>query len=287
MAAGNYTLYLKNSVDCVDSISTTLVAENCSPDSPQGFFSAVTIDLKAFLQGAYNPEAQNMTTALNELGYLPGQKPATFFGVASESGQPYDQAPWFYNGSEGLASKEKGKSTSNDLYDDDVVDWVLVCLRTQMAKSSTIWQGAALLHSDGHIEILNAPQLDMSTTDEFFMIVEHRNHLPIMTPYAVKVADGKLSFDFTKQDSYKSIIGVGQIKLSDGKYAMIAGNGELITEISSQIDINVRDFNSWLQENGSNSSYFMEDYDLNGDINIKDRILWEKNNGLFSSMPNR
>ena len=65
---------------------------------------------------------------------------------------------------------------------------------------------------------------------------------------------------------------------------MVAGNGELIVELSSDIDINVRDLTIWLQNNGANSSYFLEDYDMNGDINIKDRILWEKNNGLFTTL---
>ena len=226
-------------------------------------------------------------TYLNNLGYLPGQKPSTFFGTAAPAGQPFNQAPWFYDGTEGTLSKDGTKSNADELYSEDVVDWLLVCLRTEMDKSSTIWAGAALLHSDGYIELINAPQLDLGEHSEYFIVVEHRNHLPVMSPFKVPVIDGQLTFDFSRQDSYKSVIGVGQVQLDDGTYAMIAGNGELNTEISSQIDINVRDFNSWLQENGSNSSYFLEDYDLNGDINIKDRILWEKNNGLFSSMPNK
>ena len=65
---------------------------------------------------------------------------------------------------------------------------------------------------------------------------------------------------------------------------MAAGNGEMTTMLSSDVDINIRDLTAWLFLNGSNSGYYDEDYDMNGDVNIKDRILWEKNNGLFSSV---
>ena len=49
----------------------------------------------------------------------------------------------------------------------------------------------------------------------------------------------------------------------------------------------MRDLNVWAGMNGANSSYFIEDYDLNGDINIRDRELWQENNGVFSTISYR
>ncbi len=284
LAAGDYFLYiLTDEEKCLDSIPF-IVGEFC-PEGSSFEETDVKIEVTATLQGAFDSETGLMTTHLNEQGYLPGQKPRTFFGQPVEAGQPYNQAPWFYSGDEGISAGFL--ESDSEMYESTVVDWVLVSLRTGVTKSSQVWQGAALIHTDGYIDIISPPSDKFLSESEYYIVIEHRNHLPVMSAYPVSVINGEFAYDFSAQDSYTSIIGVGQIKLDDGRYAMIAGNGELITEISSHIDINVRDLNSWLQENGSNSSYFLEDYDMNGDINIKDRILWEKNNGLFSGMPNR
>ena len=223
-----------------------------------------------------------MSTELNQLGYLPGQTPNTFFGTKTDAGQPYDQAPWFYEGDEGFSIGSSNKSINSE-YHEEAVDWVLISLRKNEDKESEIWKAAALLYSDGSIEMsgtYNAP----TKLSEYFIVIEHRNHLPIMSRTRVPLVNGSILYDFSAQDSYTSIMGVGQIRTEDGRYAMVAGNGELVTDLSSDLDINARDLSCWLQINGSNSSYFLEDYDMNGDVNVNDRLLWEKNNGLFSTL---
>ena len=108
-----------------------------------------------------------------------------------------------------------------------------------------------------------------------------------MSPTMLTVRGGQVTYDFSEEDSFREIIGDGQKELSNGVYVMAAGNGDVDTEVSSIIDINVRDLNLWIDANGLNSSYFFEDYDLNGDINIRDRELWQENNGIFSTIPYR
>ena len=105
-----------------------------------------------------------------------------------------------------------------------------------------------------------------------------------MSPTPLRLRGGELIYDFSQADSFREIIGIGQKELDNGVYVMPAGNGDIDTEISSIIDINVRDLNAWAGANGENSSYFIEDYDLNGDINIRDRELWQQNNGIFSTI---
>ena len=277
--SGDYTLYVQNEEGCIEEFPVQIEGEQC--ESQSGFFSFKMIKISVFLEGAYSLGSGEMSTRLYELGYLPGQKPSTFFGHPTPAGQPFNQAPWFYTGTEGVNVSEK------DLYTESVVDWVLVSFRASESKSSVFWRGAGLLHKDGGIQLIEEPSIDLIENREFYILIEHRNHLPAMSPYKLRLVNGQLVYDFSLANSYRAIIGTGQKKLADGTYVMAAGNGDVDTELSSYIDINVRDLTVWLDLNGANSSYFIEDYDLNGDINIKDRILWEANNGIFSTISYR
>jgi len=51
------------------------------------------------------------------------------------------------------------------------------------------------------------------------------------------------------------------------------------------MDINVKDLKAWIIDDGLNSSYFLRDFDMNGDVNVQDKGLMLKNNGLFSDVP--
>ena len=248
-----------------------------------GSSAAFSLNITVLLEGAYQPAYRSMSTELNQLGYLPGQNPNTFFGTKTESGQPYNQAPWFYEGTEGINMGTSNKSSDAIDYDEQAVDWVLISLRKTENKDSEVWKAAGLLYADGTLEMSGTYNLPSKQT-EYFVVVEHRNHLPIMSRTRVPIVNGTIVYDFSAQDAYTSIVGVGQIRTEDGRYAMAAGNGELVTDLSSDLDINARDLSCWLQINGSNSSYFLEDYDMNGDVNVKDRLLWEKNNGLFTTL---
>ncbi len=247
-----------------------------------GFAVAPELEIRVFLQGPLQ-EGGLMSTSLNDQGYLPGQRPKTFFGISTPAGQPYDEAPWFYDGGEGSLLQKKNKNSAYFEYPATVVDWVLVSIRTDVDRSSEVWKSAALLHNNGEISFLKDINFDIAYEHGFFIVIEHRNHLPVMSERRVKFSNNTLSYDFSQQDSYRSFVGVGQVKCPD-KWVMAAGNGDMVMELSSYTDINVRDLTLWLQNNGVNSSYQLEDYDMNGDINIRDRILWELNNGIFSSL---
>lgn len=271
-----YNLVVKNSSGCLFNKSITLTSATCTSTAGNSKEqnNTVTLSARVVLQGPYNPETGQMTTHLNELGYLPGQKPKTFFGKETKAGQPYNEAPWNYRGSEEMK-----------VYPESAVDWVLVSLRSSISPNTENWKGAAIIHADGSINVSTNIGLEEIEEEGYYIVIEHRNHLPVMSPYKIGLINGVLSFDFTRSNSYLSVAGVGQVKLTDDTYAMIAGNGDVYSDVTSPIDINVKDFNQWLSQNGTNSSYLIQDYDLNGDVNIKDRIIWEANNGLFSSVP--
>ena len=94
---------------------------------------------------------------------------------------------------------------------------------------------------------------------------------------------GQLFFDFSLADSYNIGLGQGQMKQEDGRYTLIAGNAELMMSTSSYLDINVNDLGKMGSMEGMNSGYFLEDFDLDGDVNTVDKSICLKNNGFFTT----
>ena len=247
--------------------------------------SCVTPILKVLLEGPIvdNGSTGTMTTKLFNLGYLPGQQPSTFLGIATPAGQPYDTAPWFYAGSEGDAyTTALGPKAG---YPTNTTDWVLVSLRTSTSVSSTVCTKAALLLNDGTVQMVSGFDCcDIDLNQTYFIVVEHRNHLITMSHVKVAITNNTISYDFTAQNSYRSLLGYGQ-KLINGKYVMYAGNGQQVISSSADTDINSNDSDLWRTQNGSNSSYYLNDFELNGDANVQDKNLWLLNNGVFSDVP--
>ena len=279
LSIGEYLLTIRNAEGCDTSITTNLKTDvSCSAVS-QGFNVALQMNISVILEGPFDPNTGRMNTLLNDQGYLPGQLPITYFGKRTPSGHPFNLAPWYYEGSEGdqmIDIIDRLQSA----YAESIVDWVLVSLRSNLNPESEMFRGAGLLHDDGRIEMQRLAEIPEEDS-EYYIVIEHRNHLPIMSPVPIPIVQGEILYDFASRDSYRSIIGTGQLNI-DGTFVMLAGNGEMALDYSSDTDINIKDLTAWLFNNGENSSYYLEDYDLNGDINIKDRILWEKNNGSFS-----
>ena len=246
----------------------------------------VDINTAAFLEGPFNKQTLEMSTTLNALGYLPGQKPSTFFGTYTEAGQPYSQAPWFHFGAEGDDFVQSGPVVGDNAdYPSTVTDWVLVSLRTDKESETTVCRAAALLHEDGSIEFIEGFECcNIDPELEYYVVIEHRNHMIVMSHIKVPVINGSISYDFRYHNSYNTLMGVGQKEIMPGIYVMFAGNGDQQTSAVDDTDINANDLNKWIIDDGLNSSYFLRDLDLSGDVNVQDKGLFLKNNGLFSDV---
>ena len=248
----------------------------------------VAINTGVFLEGAYNSDTELMSTNLNRLGYLPGQTPMTFFGIPTAAGQPYNQGPWFYNGTEGAGFNQQGPVTNtNGNYPLTVTDWVLVSLRTDQSAASTVCERAALLHNDGSIQFIDGGDCcNLDASLDYYVVIEHRNHLIVMSTIPLPVINGEITYDFRNRNSYQGPLafGVGQKEVSRGVFAMFAGNGDQQDTAQDAIDINSNDLRAWLIDDGLNSSYFLRDMDLSGDVNVQDKALFLENNGLFSEV---
>ena len=247
--------------------------------------SCVDVEIKVILEGAYMINEGLMHNSLYQNGYLPGQLPQTFFGKREDPGQPYYNIPWEHCGEEG-DSFDANNEGLDDLagYPENAVDWVLVSLRSEKEPKTAVCRKAALVLDNG--EVFFVEEFDCCGIDdeiEYFVVIEHRNHLPIMSPTKVEVTNGIVTYDFTAADSYVALLGTGQKELVPGLFVMIAGNGEQSDFIESG-DINVNDLSKWSQEEGDNSGYYFNDFDLNGDVNVQDKSIVLRNFGVFTDV---
>ncbi len=125
----------------------------------------IYVDLKVFLEGPYSGPTMNTAIA----GSVPNN-------------QPFDTPPWDYAGQE----------TASITTDNDIVDWVLVELRsgdTPSTATTIVETKAALLKSDGTIVDADGfTNLNFSAAPgDYYIVIYHRNHLPIMTPTAISL----------------------------------------------------------------------------------------------------
>jgi hypothetical protein len=159
-----------------------------------------------------------------------------------------------------------------------VVDWILVTVREDgILPADNIWACAGWVHSDGRVtfpELCPWPTIDI--TKDYYMVVQHRNHLGIMSPGFVNIeCDGAyIEWDFRSQDSYKPLpFRVGQKEVEPGVWAMYAANGEQISSIAA---INSTDHTVWKTLQGL-LGYYPSDYNMNVVTNSADESVWKIN----------
>jgi len=261
------------------AINTVYLTSDTNSDSDYATVEIVTctpVELYAHLEGAYDSLTNEMTTALNTQGLLPGQTPISPLVAPTPAGQPYNVAPWNYAGTEGVGWTDAD-------YTDSVVDWVLLSFRTGTAKSTEIVQTAALLHKDGRIEVLDQCMLDTSMDlSAAYAVVEHRNHMGIMTPLSASMSSGRLEHDFRAKDSFNDLTGFGQKPLAN-IWAMYAA--DIDQSDTPSYDITATDKFIWVDDNGKFSLYLSTDMNLDGDISARDKTYWDANNGISSRVP--
>ncbi|MCF8405534.1 MAG: right-handed parallel beta-helix repeat-containing protein [Bacteroidales bacterium] len=219
------------------------------------------IDLRVFIEGAYN--GTDMNTTYDDNGLLP-------------LSQPFNTAPWNYPGTESVAS-----------IPNDVVDWVLVELRdttdASLATADTwLSSQAAFLLKDGSIvgmdgiSPLHFPQfIDHS----LFAIVWHRNHLGIISANPLVDVEGVFSLDFTPTAGRAFGIDA-QKDLGGGVFGLYAGDGNA-DGIIDETDIN----NFWKPHAGKIGNY-KGDFNMDTHVRNQDKNdYWYPNVGKVGYVP--
>ncbi len=246
----------------------------------------VELEVAVLMEGPYIFEKGIMRTDLNRLGYLPGQIPITFFGIGTHSGQPYYHAPWLYNGDEGKLLDAALPEMDNFAdYPTDVVDYVHISIRSDQSPDTEMCERSGMVHENGEVTFFE--DIDccyLNPDSSYYLIIQHRNHLLIMSHEKQPLINGIITYDFRTQNSYRGPLGSGQKEVDIGRWAMFAANGDQTLSSSSVSDINIKDMGMWLRDDGRNSSYYFRDFDLNGDVNVQDKGLFLRNNGVFSDV---
>ncbi len=240
--------------------------------------NCMDVELSVFLEGPFDVNTQEMATTLGAVRkILPGQTPTNTLVSPTPPGQPYNNPPWNYPGTEGLTFTDAD-------YSADVVDWVLVSLRTAPEKSKEVWMTAGLVLKDGRIEFVEPCFPDLSAGGPYYIVIEHRNHMGIMSEDPIPVINRKMVYDFRVNNTFRDLTSFGQVQILPGVYAMYAADGDQVADVISY-DITGLDKILWTAENGIFDKYRAGDFNMDGDVNGVDKILWDQNNGLSSRVP--
>jgi len=215
-----------------------------------------TASFKVFLEGAYNKSTGKMNTHLLNQNLLP-------------LNQPYNTAPWNYNG---------GESVSNySNFPINTVDWILLEMRTGTpnesgTKGTTLVERlSGLLLEDGTIVSPQNTPLAFTELDpdiEHHILIRHRNHLSIISKYSVQT-NTEMSYDFTQD--IEMTFGFKQQKNINGSLVMFGGN-YLHDNVIQSTDNDV-----WQQDPAVINTYQIADGTLDGTVQLTDQDLWNKN----------
>jgi len=234
---------------------------------------AVLAAVKVVLQGAYAPGLPGGALMRADLEDV---LPMT---------QPYGSAPWNYAGSEAIpatdVSPANGRPDLLDAY--DVVDWVLVSLRST-ATGADVARAAALLLADGTLldptsgaALARARPASAGT---YHIVVRHRNHLAAMTAFAVSLSSAAPSvYDMSVIPSF--VYGTNPVGLlAPGVYGFWSGDADGNGVIGAPDRTAV-----WLPQVGG-EGYLGADLDLDGRVLADDRQrVWQPNVGRTTQVP--
>ncbi len=237
------------------TINDTLFLENW-------YNQAGPFALHVFLEGSYN--GTDMNTDLN-----PELLPLS---------QPYnDTLKWNYQGTESVASIPNG----------DIVDWVLLELRETDGDASTaiadsmIARKVVFLLKDGSIVDLDGESpiyFNNEITDNLYVVVYHRNHLPIMSSQALTKENNGYSWDFTT--SADQAYGTNAQKNLGVVYGLYGGD----SDANEVIDFDDKDLD-WSNDVGK-TGFYQSDLNLDKEVNNLDKNdIWEPNLGIASLLP--
>jgi PKD repeat protein len=254
-APGVYSVQLSvGDTECNNSIIKTDYINVQSLD----FF----VDLRVMLEGSFI--GSDMNTTLSVLSDFP-------------LSQPYSASPWIYPGTEVVVTVPE-----------NVVDWVLVELRdapdAASATSATrIARYAGFLLNDGSIVstdgISNQQFNNLTIQQSLFVVIWHRNHLPVLSSSPPVKTGDVYAYDFTS-DVGQAFGTDAQKFLSTGIFGMIGGD--------SNADGSIDDLDKvvlWQTEAGE-SGYLPSDLNLDGQSsNIDKNDFWLPNTGSGAQLP--
>ena len=203
------------------------------------------MQVRIWLEGFYDTVSGNMTTDLANALSFP-------------SSQPYNTAPFNYNGTENFATLPT-----------DTVDWLLLELRDANDLSNVIARQAVLLRKDGFMmqpDGTPGVSFDGVLEDDYHLAVFHRNHLAVLSSQIIKLDTANYIYDFTIGDWMA--MGRKQQKQINDVFALYAG------EMTGNHIIDNDDFNLHQLNQGPDVGYAPADLNGDGNADAGDYDLW-------------
>ena len=212
--------------------------------------TSIKVAATVYLEGAYNTTDNDLNTTLNSL--IPTTQPFGFNDHAS--------------------------GTSTGSIPATAVDWIVVELR-ESTTGATVGSAAGFLMSDGSTKAINGTDdlevtLSGNSDISYYVIIYHKNHIPIMSATAIDGSSGTLTVDFT--DDQSKAFGTNAMKeLETGVYGMFAGDAD------GNLSVEAADLSTWRTANGAAFNYSSNsrsDFNLDGVINSVDRNEYQQKN---------
>lgn len=170
--------------------------------------------------------------------------------------QPFGGLPWYYDGPEILSPDFFAAHT-------DIVDWVLVDVRTDLSAASIVGRRAGLIKNTGAIvDTDGVSPLHVTAPNhmDYYIVVRHRNHLSVMSSDKVWLGFDEEVYDFSGSPS--QAYGLNAMKLlAPGVYGLYAG------EANGDGQISGTDFNLFMDGFfGIATGYVWPDFNLDGQV---------------------
>jgi hypothetical protein len=172
----------------------------------------------------------------------------------------------------------------------DVIDILVIELRDApgsplTATMETIkWRKLCLLLKNGCVVDVKGDSLikcGASIIHNLFVVVKHRNHLPVISAFPLQRINGTYPYNFSTSADQAYGGTLAQKELASGIWGMIAGDGDR----SGVIDLNDKT-NVWSVQAGQNGQFKSGDYNLNGTVdNVDKNDFWLPNIGQGTQVP--
>lgn len=204
------------------------------------------VSLKALLSGAYDASGL-MTDNLRSGSLIPANEPYTTLGFSHSGNESVIDGVFDITGN------------------DAIVDWVYIELRDENTPSTVVATRAALIQKDG--DIVDIDGISNVTFDvaagNYYVVVQHRNHLGIMSATVLALSTTETTYDFTNSLSNTQGAANGINDLGSGYFGLYSGDTDYNGQVQSS------DLSPILLIIGT-AGYFTEDTDMNGQVQTTD-----------------
>ncbi|MBN1480068.1 hypothetical protein JXA70_07345 [candidate division KSB1 bacterium] len=208
---------------------------------------------KIMLEGPYDPDTNEMNTTLNLAGDIP-------------TISPFAQDP---------------RRVSS--IPDDIVDWVLLELRSIIAgeslaaRSVFLHKDGRLLELDGQSEIIGLS----AAPGDYHLIVRHRNHLAAASAAPIALTSNSATlYDFTIAKSQYYNADATLLDADPVRYGLYAGDADGNGQVQNS---DKNDF--WRNQTGL-AGYHSADFSVNGQVQNDDKNdFWKLNVGKGTHVP--